>query len=143
MILKILKFLWFISLLVVLGMLLYAYASMQQEVNLFQKGMLSKESFFYAFLFFLAGLNVFIFLIKGKRGLDDVFQTWFFSMVIFSHVFLVEILAMLVVLNSGERYDYTGFGKIFYGSVVALALGFISLPLYRLYIRISPAKRNE
>ena len=66
MVAKVLRGVWFLSVLISFGVLLYAYASMPVELVVGQKGvsmtMVSRELVFYVALALLAIVNVFVFI---------------------------------------------------------------------------------
>lgn len=136
MILRIFQVVWFFSLLAILAVFMYVYASLPEQVIVQQESVpltLSKEMVFYIALFILAFFNAMLFVVKRIYAANPSFVSWFIGLVICMNIFSGITLAFLSVFNSGEKFDYSQIGGIVYGSVVLIVLWSLAWPIYRLF----------
>ncbi len=137
MIAKVLRGVWFLSVLISFGALLYAYASMPVELVIGQKGvsltMVSREIAFYVALALFAIVNVFVFLVRKFRKTDHDFMAWFYGLVVTLNIFMVIALSFVTVANIGEKYDFSNVGYLIYGSIGLVMIWLISWPIYLLF----------
>jgi hypothetical protein len=139
MIAKVFKVIWFVSLLVMMGVLLYCYASWPQSVLLskVESDMnIDKSWLFYGTLSLLALLNVFTFIFP-RIGSADSFMAWFFGVLTCLHIFLVSGMIFITVFNSSERYDFARLGPMLYTSIGLLVSWIIAWPVYQLLTKFS------
>lgn len=138
MALKVFKAIWFLSLIIFLGVFMYNYASLPEVVTVVESETpfsLSRDALFYGVLAVAAIFNLFVFVINKlfARHLD--FRAWFYGLVISLNIFLVVGVNFVALYNSAEKFDYQAIGSIIYGSIV-LVLGWaISWPIYALVKR--------
>src|SRR5689334_11771319 len=80
MTLKLFRAGWFLSMLAVLGNMLYVYASLPEQVSLGEEGLeiysVGRESFFYAAMCFIALGNLMVYLFSKKLIPNEEFRTW-------------------------------------------------------------------
>lgn len=137
MVLKMFKAVWFLSLLAVLTVFMFVYASLQ-ETLVIQSGeeevIITRETFFYAVLVILALINVavFIFMKLYKKGHDE-FLSWFFGLIIVMNIFFIIALNFVNLYNSNEKFDYSRLGFIIYGSVALILVWTIAWPIYSIF----------
>ncbi|HRK54412.1 MAG TPA: hypothetical protein PK185_10900 [Cyclobacteriaceae bacterium] len=134
MILKIIKAVWFLSLMGFMAIFMYIYASLPQQVVI-QEGVerlsLSRDSVFYITLGVVALINVLVFVFSKLYGnRNEPFSVWFFVQIILLNFFLITVLGYFNVLNSGERFSYDNLGIVIYGSVALVIIWAIGWPLY-------------
>lgn len=133
MILKIFKAVWFLSLLLLLGIFMYVYASLGQEVSLGEGGMasLSREAIFYVLIVLIAFVNaaVFVFsrLVGDGRG---EWVAWFYGLVVTLNLFFIAVMAYLNVVNSGEKYDFARLGILINSSLGITIAWMVGWPVY-------------
>jgi hypothetical protein len=126
MLLRILKVIWFFSLLTTSGVLFYVYASLPEVIS-FAEGAadtaVSREYFFYLVLALLAIFNLMVFVMRRLYPVDESWNlvSWFYGLVIFLNLFLIVSMSFTSLINSGERFDYPRIGIIIYGSLLLLA----------------------
>ena len=135
MILKVFKAVWFLSLLGVMGNLMYVYAGLPEQVNVAEEGgattyVMNREALFYSALAFIAILNLLIFLFSKSITPGEGFRTWLHGLVITLNIFFVVGFSFIGLYNSSEHFDYTRIGPIIYGSVGLVVLWAISWPVY-------------
>lgn len=137
---KVLRGVWFLSVLVSFGALMYAYASMpvelvvgQQELSL---TMVSREIVFYVALALFAFVNVFVYIVATFKKSDPDFMTWFYGLIVTLNIFMVISLSFVTVANTGEKYDFSNTGYLIYGSIGLFVIWLISWPIYRLFRKI-------
>ncbi|MBZ0245778.1 MAG: hypothetical protein K8H85_07520 [Cyclobacteriaceae bacterium] len=134
MILKIIKAVWFLSLMGFMAIFMYIYASLPQQVVI-QEGVerlsLSRDSVFYITLGVVALINVLVFVFSKLYGnRNEPFSVWFFGQIILLNFFFITVLGYFNVLNSGERFTYNDLGVVIYGSVALIIIWAIGWPLY-------------
>jgi len=138
--LKIFKVIWFFSLITILGVFMYVYASLPETVaiNEGSKFMsVTRESLFYIILLILALTNTSVFAVNRilpKR--DHDLKAWFYGLIACANLFFVVGLSFVTLLNSSEKFDYTQIGPIIYGSLILLIGWAASWPVYRIIQRI-------
>lgn len=137
MILKIFKVIWFFSLLVTAGVLLYVYASLPEIVALGDSD-IPREIYFYIMLSFLALFNLFVFVLRKIYSIEAPWNivAWFYGLVILLNLFFLVTLSFTSLINSGEKFDYVRIGPIIYGSLLLLFGWSLVWPTYLVVRRI-------
>jgi len=134
MILKVFKVIWFVSLLAMMGVFVYCYASWPQAVSLSeQEGgfTLDKGLLFYSCLGLAGVFNAMVFTIT-RLDFSQQFISWFYGMVIVFHTFFISMFIFITIFNSLEKYNYSQVGPILYGSMVLLLVWIATWPVYLL-----------
>jgi len=150
MILRFIKFGWTVSVLLALGALLYIYASLPEFVvyslsdSVFQKAAVSRETFFYVSLGFLAGVNfLFYALSKNMRyqseAINTILKQWQLSLASVLNFFFIIIINFIQIVNSGENFNYDYFGYLIYVILAVILIWIFSLPV--LIIRALPSNK--
>ena len=133
--LKIFKVIWVFSLLALLGVFMYVYASLPDPVVVNESTKiisLSKETLFYITLAILALTNSSVFAVtRILPATDHDFKAWFYGLVVCSNLFFVVGLCFISLYNSTEKFDYERIGFIIYGSLILLVVWSISWPIFR------------
>jgi len=135
MALKILKVIWFFSLLGMMATFMYVYASLPESVVVKENGQtmaLSKEALFYIVLAVIAIANALVFAVSriySERESD--FKAWFYGLIACANLFFVIGLSFISLYNSNEKYDFGRLGVIIYGSVGLMLMWATSWPVYR------------
>jgi hypothetical protein len=144
MVLKIFKGVWFFFLLATLGIFLYVYAALPENISFLKTGpavpalFITRNGLFYSTLALLAMLNALVFLVSkvfGRR--NEYFTAWVYGLVTLFNLFLIVALEFVSVYNSQERFNYESIGYIIYGSVALVVIWSALWPLYRLFQRFS------
>jgi hypothetical protein len=140
MIAKVLRAVWFLSVMFSLGVLLYAYASMPVQLVVGEKDlsltMVSRETVFYVALALFAFVNVFVYIVaKFKKG-DNEFMGWFYGLIVTLNIFMVISLSFITVVNTGEKYDFSNVGYLIYGSIGLFVIWLLSWPVYQLFRKV-------
>jgi len=134
MALKIIKGVWFLSLMAFLGAFMYIYASLPENVLLMEGDApieVSRGTIFYGFLAIVGITNVLVFLVSRLFPADqNQFKTWFYGLVITLNLFFIVTLAFINLYNSSEKFDYSNIGYIIYGSISLVAVWLMSWPIY-------------
>jgi len=140
MALKIAKVLWVFSLLAVLAVFMYVYASLPETVVVNENGVavsLSKETVFYIALALLGVSNALVFAVSRIfPEQEQGFKAWFYGLIILANLFFIVGLSFVSLYNGGEKYDYNRLGFIIYGSVSLVAIWTVAWPLYRIAQRL-------
>lgn len=134
MTLKLFKGVWFLSMLVVLGNLLYVYAGLPEQVSLMEEGLetysVGKEQLFYSAMALIALANVMVYLFSKKLAPKEDFRSWLHGQVITLNIFFVIGMSFIGLYNSAERFDFSRIGFIIYSSVALVGLWATSWPVY-------------
>ncbi|NOS90381.1 MAG: hypothetical protein HOP30_00520 [Cyclobacteriaceae bacterium] len=141
MALKVFKAIWFLSLLIFLGVFMYNYAGLPEVVNLVDSIdsplSLSREALFYSLLAVAAILNVFVFIISKLYSSNPDFKSWFYGLITTLNIFLIIGVNFVTLFNSAEKFDYSRIGNIIYGSLLLVVLWVAAWPIYSLVKKIS------
>lgn len=126
---------WFLSLLGVLGNLMYVYAGLPEQVNIAEEGgattyVISKETLFYSALAFVAILNLLVYLFSKSITPSEGFRAWLHGLVITLNIFFVVGFSFIGLYNSSENFDYARIGPIIYGSIILVVLWSVAWPIY-------------
>lgn len=134
MVVKLLKGVWFLSLMATLAAFMYVYASLP-EVILLRKGetapSITRNGLFYVTLAVIAIFNAFVFVISRIYYQENnFFKAWFYGLIIFLNLFFIVTLQFVNLYNSGEKFDYESIGYIIYGSIGLVVLWTSLWPIY-------------
>lgn len=146
MIVKIFKAVWFLSLLATVAVLLYAYASFPDTIQLSEAGegpvtTISRNGLFYSALAILAVFNSLVFVVgRLMPSAAPLFHSWFYGLIVFFNLFMIVALEFFNLYNSQERFDYASIGYIIYGSVSLIVLWASLWPLAKV---IAPRSANQ
>lgn len=134
MIVKIFRALRFLSMLAVLGNLLYVYASLPEQVVVFEQGVESisvgRDTLFYSAMTIIALVNVLVYLFSKKLAPADDFRTWLNGLVMVLNIFFIIAMSFIAVYNSAEKYDFESIGFIIYSSFGLVVLWMAGWPIY-------------
>jgi len=140
MALKLLKGIWFVSMVTALGTLLYVYAGLPQDVIVQREGgenvSISNEAFFYIVMMFLAISNVMVFVTRKLFQREEDFRTWFYGLITTLNIFFVIALVYISQFNSNERFNYERVAFLIYGSVALIVLWASLWPAYLIFRRL-------
>ncbi len=132
MVLKLVRAVWFLSVLVVLANLLYVYASLP-ELVVVQSGdevVLTREWFFYVAVIIILGINTLVYLFRWIFPAGNDVRAWFHGLVITVNIFIIIALQALAVYNSNEIFDHSLVGIYLTGSIVLILLWAAAWPVY-------------
>ena len=141
MVLKLLKAIWFLSMLVTLGALLFVYASLPQEVlvqdDTEARVAISNELFFYLAMLLIAVSNALVFVMAKVFKTNGELRAWFFGLIITLNIFFIIGMNFISLYNSEEKYDYDRIAVIIYGSLALIILWAAAWPVYVIFKRSS------
>ena len=141
MVLKLLKAIWFLSMLVTLGALLYVYASLPQEVlvqdDTEARVAISNELFFYLAMVLIAVSNALVFVMAKVFKSKEDLRAWFFGLIIALNIFFIIGMNFISLYNSEEKFDYDRIAVIIYGSLGLIILWTVAWPVYAIFKRSS------
>jgi hypothetical protein len=139
MVLKLLKAIWFLSMLVTLGALLYVYASLPQEVlvqdDTEARVAISNELFFYLAMVLIAVSNALVFVMAKVFKTNEDLRVWFFGLIITLNIFFIIGMNFISLYNSEEKFDYDRIAVIIYGSLGLIILWTVAWPVYAIFKR--------
>ena len=130
------KGVWFFSLIGLLAVFFYVYASLPESVIVYgelETTRVSKELLFYLSIGVIAIWNVLVYLIPSLMKPSSQFMVWICGLIICLNLFFVMTISYINVFNSNERYNYASIGFVIYGSLTLLALWSISWPFYLIF----------
>lgn len=137
MALKLLKAVWFLSMVGALGALLYVYASLPQDVVIQNSGdarvSISNEIFFYVVMILVAVTNVMVYIIAKVFKENEDLRTWFYGLITTLNIFFVIGLNFISLYNSSERFDYNRIAFVIYGSLALIIVWAVSWPIYVIF----------
>ena len=141
MVLKLLKAVWFLSMLATLGALLFVYASLPQEVlvqdDTEARVAISNELFFYLAMLLIAISNALVFVMAKVFKTNEELRTWFFGLIITLNIFFIIGMNFISLYNSEEKFDYDRIALIIYGSLALIILWAAAWPVYVIFKRSS------
>ena len=141
MVLKLLKAIWFLSMLVTLGALLFVYASLPQEVlvqdDTEARVAISNELFFYLAMVLIAVSNALVFVMAKVFKTNEELRAWFFGLIITLNIFFIIGMNFISLYNSEEKFDYDRIALIIYGSLALIILWAVAWPVYAIFKRSS------
>jgi hypothetical protein len=138
MTLKVFKAIWFLSLVIFLGVFMYNYASLPETITVLESETpfsLSRDALFYCVLAVAAIFNLFVFVVNKLFASQLDFRAWFYGLVISLNIFLIVGVNFVTLYNSSEKFDYQSIGSIIYGSIVLVLVWAVSWPVYALVKR--------
>ena len=122
-----------------LAVFFYAYAALQESVQLGLGALtVSRSGFFYLVLSLLALTNG-SGVASGRLLSVDFIKSWFYGLLASMHLFLIAAMIFLAILNSNEQYDYSRLGPFVILSFVLFAGWLLALPILGL-LRKSPVR---
>ena len=134
---KILKFIWFISLLAGLVALLWSYASVSFTVMITEANIIERESFFYLGLAFLAISNFSLYGI-GKFTIIEKYLyllSWKYTFGIIANGFFIVSMLFIGLYNNTEPYDFNNFGYLILVFLALMVVWLIVLPFLIIFGR--------
>ncbi|MBX2966641.1 MAG: hypothetical protein KF845_10875 [Cyclobacteriaceae bacterium] len=141
MILKVIRGVWFLSLLAAMANLMYVYASLPEQVVIQEDGAtlnaISKETMFYVWLGILGLVNVLVYVFGKKLVPDEHLRTWFTGLIICLNLFFIIAFSYIGLYNSTEIFDYERAGIVIYvslGIMGAWVVGGGGFMLYRRFL---------
>jgi hypothetical protein len=139
MVLKLLKAMWFLSMLATLGALLYVYASLPQEVlvqdDTDARVAISNEVFFYLAMIFIALSNAMVYVMAKVFKTNEDLRSWFYGLVVALNIFFIIGMNFISLYNSEEKFDYDRIAVIIYGSIGLIVLWAAAWPVYAIFKR--------
>lgn len=137
---RIIKFIWLISLLSGLATLLYTYASMGEIVSInsdtlvTESGSVTREVYFYTALAILIIFNFSFYAISRNMHMNDdhmktLLINWQLSFAAILNLFYIVGVLFIMLVNSGDNFDYGNFGYLIYIALAFIILWVIALPL--------------
>ena len=135
---RIIKFIWIISLVSGLAVLLYTYASLGEVISLSadssRPASFTREAYFYAglailvifnFSFYALSRNMHMQNSRIKQGLIS----WQLGFAAVLNFFFITAALFIMLFNSGERFNYDNFGYLIYVALVLVGLWIVALPV--------------
>ncbi|HEX6225010.1 MAG TPA: hypothetical protein VFZ52_11400 [Chryseolinea sp.] len=139
MVLKLLKAIWFLSMLATLGALLYVYATLPQEVlvqdDTQARLAISNELFFYLAMVFIAISNSMVYVMAKVFKRNEDLRSWFFGLIIALNIFVIIGMNFISLYNSEEKYDFERLAVVIYGSLGLIILWAAAWPVYAIFKR--------
>ena len=143
MALKVLKGVWFLSMIAALGVLLYVYASLPQRVVIQDEidGTLSvsNETVFYMTMLLMAVTNVLVYVVSRLLSHDMPLRTWFYGLITTLNIFFIVGLNYVALFNTQLRSEgLDNIAVVIYASIALMLLWALAWPVYLVVRRLSP-----
>lgn len=136
---RLIKAFWFVSLLAGLGILLYIYAGLSDQVAYMADDMggmtyMSRESFFYISLAALVIANFSLYTVSRslkyrRESTNDMMKGWQLGLAGVFNFFFIVVWNFISLINSGEKFDYDNFGYMIYVALGLIAVWILALPV--------------
>ena len=135
---RFIKVFWFFTLFGGLASLLYVYAGLSREAQIYlsdtNKLFSNKEVFFYVALAILSVQNfVFYALSKNIKYKNEVIQTllvnWFISFAGTLNLLYIIMVHFIFLTNSGERLAFNNFGLLVFIALAIVIAWLLALPI--------------
>jgi hypothetical protein len=129
---RLIKFIWFLTLMMGLGALLYTYAAAAEQMTFGAYGF-NREVYFYVALFILIFFNfTFYALSRNLRykdnSLREALVNWQLSFAAVLNLFFITSVFFIMLVNSGENFDYDNFGYLIYVCLGLIGIWILMLP---------------
>lgn len=135
--LKIFRVVWFLSVLALLGTLLYGYAGWRNELIIRESAdeqvIMNREVLFYVLVGAFALVNLLVYVVGKVVPLHVNFRAWFHGLIITINIFSIIAMNLIGLYNSTENFDYGRIGIIIYGSVCLVLCWAAAWPFYWCY----------
>ena len=142
MILKILRSIWFLSMLAVGANLLYVYAGLSEVVVIREledsSVSVNKEYLFYGWLVFVGVLNMMVYVLGKSIAPDETFRAWFVGLITTLNIFFIIAFSFIGLYNSSENFDFSRVGIVLYIGIGLVFLWLLSWPVIFIIRKISP-----
>lgn len=132
------KALWLVSAVASLGVLLYVFAGLPEQVNYLEGtgNSIGRDTFFYASLVLLAVINTLFYAFAGKLSKGKKWSApllvylanWHYSFAVLINTFICASLYFLSIFNSGEHLNYNNVGYPIYVALALMAIWILALP---------------
>lgn len=138
MTLKLFRAAWFLSVLIVLGNLLYVYASLPELVSVQEDEpvSVSKEWLFYIVMVAIVLINVLVYLFKMMYQDAENMRSWFHGLIVTINIFLIVSMQAVNVYNSTEMFDHNRVDFFIAGSLGLIIVWAAFWPVYLVFQKI-------
>jgi len=130
---SVIKGFWFVTLLLVFGILMYVFASLPELVYYSATSSIDHNTFFYIALAIIAFVNFPLYAIsrkfKKEAALAQAIYGWIYALAAILNGFLFIALQYINLFNSAERVTYTYYGYFLYICLALLIGCIIALPI--------------
>lgn len=135
---RLIKALWYVSLIVTSAYLLFVYAGFREDQLIFINNRLAgvgREIFFFVSLGIITVLNFVLYILswnlrKRESDLVEFVKGWLMGLGVVVNFFLIMVFSFLQVFNGGEQFDYSNFGYLIYFSLTLIFLWVLAMPIY-------------
>lgn len=142
---RLIKALWFTTLLALAAFLLFVYAGFREDQIIYISDGLSgvgKEIFFFLSLFGIVLVNFTLYtmnwqLRKRDNHYSEFMKGWLLGLAAGLNFFLIVVLSFVQVYNGGENFDYAYFGYLIFISLGVIIIISASLPIFMIRQKFS------
>ncbi|WP_157494168.1 hypothetical protein [Fulvivirga imtechensis] len=145
---RMIKAAWGLSLLAGLSVLLYTYAGLPQKVGYELDNFgdvtatVGKEAFFYVSLAVLVIANFSLYTVSRslrykRESINNLMTNWQLSLATVLNFFFIIVWNFIMVVNSGETFNYDNFGYLIYISLGLIVVWVLALPILLMKNQIS------
>jgi hypothetical protein len=138
MVLKLLRLVWFVSVLVVLANLLYMYASLPETVVIQEDEYVAidREWLFYILMISIVVINALVYMVKAMFPHEQNLRAWFHGLIITNNVFFIIAMNALNVYNTTDSFNQSLVIYYVTGSLALILVWAAIWPLYLVYQKI-------
>ncbi|MEQ8925254.1 MAG: hypothetical protein RLO81_05535 [Fulvivirga sp.] len=142
---RLIKALWFTTLLAVSAFLLFVYAGFREDQLIFINNTfegLDRETFFFLALTLITVSNFTFYILswrlrKQDNKMTEFIKGWLMGMAAALNFFLIVVLSFLQIFNGGENFNYQSIGYLIFVSLGAVIISVLSLPVFLVKEKIS------
>lgn len=135
---RLIKALWFTTLVATFTFLLFVYAGFHEDQLIFLNdtmGGIDREVFFFAALSIVMLSNFTFYILQWRMRKQDTeivefVKGWLMGLAASFNFFLIVTLSFLQVFNGGENFDYANIGYLIFLSLGIIVLCVLTLPAY-------------
>ncbi len=130
---RVIKGFWFVTLMLVFGILMYVFASLPETVYYSATSSLDRDTFFYIALAIIVFANFPLYTIsrkfKNEEALSQALYGWIYTLATILNGFLFIVLQYINLFNSSEKVNYTYYLYFLYICLAFLIACIIALPV--------------
>ena len=130
---NIIKGFWFVTFVLVFGILLYVFASLPEQVHYSENNTVDSNTFFYVALAIIAFTNFPLYALSLKFKKDEslarTIYGWIFTLATVLNGFLFIVLQYMSLFNSSEKVNYSFYGYFLYICLAMLVGCMVALPI--------------
>ncbi|QSE96657.1 hypothetical protein [Fulvivirga lutea] len=142
---RLIKALWFTTLVSASAFLLFVYAGFREDQLIFVNNELEgldRETFFFLALTIITVSNFTFYILswrlrKQDNRMAEFIKGWLMGLASALNFFLIVVLSFLQIFNGGENFNYQSIGYLIFVSLGAVIICAMTLPIFLVKEKIS------